>query len=201
MHRWFIQRNSGCWNFPRKTQKKSVTKEAASRETIALAGLLTQAELPLLVVPLEFPGVPVDEGEELDTEDERNDDETEEGGMEDDGLGEGEGTSYMTEELELGVIEGGVPGTGVGWAGGFEMEDGGRSTISELDDPLVMVKVGEILPEFPITKLHNVSLLNKASYKRRLTGNNVRISVRVLGRNDDVHLTRSNRETLSERSI
>jgi len=47
----------------------------------------------------------VDKGEEI--EDERNDDEVEEGGMEDDGLGE-EGASYTTE-LELGVVEGGVP--------------------------------------------------------------------------------------------
>jgi len=107
------------------------------------------------VFPLEFPGVPLDEGEELDTEGERNDDEAGEGRMEDDGLGEGEGASYMTEELELGVIEGGVPGTGVGCAGGFEMEDEGGSTISELDDPPVMVKVGEILPEFPITKFNS----------------------------------------------
>lgn len=116
---------------------------------------MTQAELPLLVVPLVFPGVPEDEGEELDAEDERNDDETEEGGTEDDGLGEGEGASYMTEELELKVVGGGVPGTGVGWAGGFEMEDEGGSTISELDDPPVMVKVGEMLPEFPITKFNS----------------------------------------------
>lgn len=75
---------------------------------------MTQAELPLLVVPLEFPGVPVDEGEELDTEDERNDDETEEGGLEGDGLGEGEGASCMTEELELRLVEGEVSRTGVG---------------------------------------------------------------------------------------
>jgi len=39
------------------------------------------------------------------------------------------------------------------------MEDGGRSTISELDDPPVMVKVGEMLPEFPITKFNTVTWL------------------------------------------
>ena len=104
------------------------------------------------MVPLEFPEVPVDEGEEFDAEGERNDDETEEGGLGDDGLGEGEGASCMTEELELRVVEGGASRTGVGWASGFEMEDEGRSTISELDDPLVMVKVGEMLSELPITK-------------------------------------------------
>jgi hypothetical protein len=48
---------------------------------------LTQAELLLLLVPSELPGVPEDEGEELDTDD---DDETE-GAMEEDGLEEGEG--------------------------------------------------------------------------------------------------------------
>ena len=158
------------------------------------------------MVPSEFPGVPEDGGEELDTEGELDDDETEEGGMEDGGLGEGEGASCITEELELRVVEGGAARTGVGWASGLEVEDEGRSTVPEPDDPLVMVKVGEMLPELPITKsstqLHNVNRVkDRAPYTRRLTGDNVRIPIRILGRNDDFHLTRGNGESLGERSI
>ena len=37
------------------------------------------------------------------------------------------------------------------------MVDEGGSAASELEDPLVMVKVGEMLPELPITKF-NITL-------------------------------------------
>ena len=100
-----------------------MTKEAANREmTIVLAGLLTQAELPLLVFPLEFSAVTEGEGEELDTED-GDDGETGEERVEEDGLRE-EGTSCMIKTLGPGVFEGGVSsGTEVGLVGGVETED------------------------------------------------------------------------------
>lgn len=69
--------------------------------------------------------------------------------MEDNGLEEGEGASYMTEESEPRVVEDGVPATEVGWTGGFEVE--GILSVPELDDPPAMVKDGEILSELPIT--------------------------------------------------
>ena len=40
-----------------------------------------------------------------------------------------------------------------------------------------------------------------ARYVGRLTGDDVCVSVRILGRNDDVYLTRSDREALGERNI
>lgn len=132
-----------------------MTKEAASKETtIVLAGLLSQAELLSLVLLLEFPWVPEGEGEELDTEDGDKDETEDERDEWMEGLGLGEGVSSTIEELEPRVVEGGLPGTEVGWAGGFEMVDGLGSTVPELEDPLVMVNAGEILPEFPITKFN-----------------------------------------------
>ena len=79
--------------------------------------------------------------------------------MEDDALGVGEETSFTVNEPEPGVVEGGVPGTEVGWtwAGGVEVEGEGGLTVPELDPPLVMVKVGEMFPELPITKF-NITL-------------------------------------------
>ena len=118
-----------------------MTKEAANRETtIVLAGLLTQAELPLLVFPVELPVVTEDDGEELRTADGDN------------GEIEEEGISCITVGLGLRVFEGGVSGTEVGLVVGVEMEDEGRSTVSEPDDPPVIVKGGEMLPEDPITE-------------------------------------------------
>jgi len=116
----------------KKAQRKNVTKEATSSEAvILLVGLLPRAELALPALPPELLWVP-----ELSTEDKDKDE---------------------TEDEWTGVVEGGVPGTEVGWAGGLEVVDGGRSTVPELDDPPVdppvMVKVGEALPESPITKL------------------------------------------------
>jgi len=85
--------------FSHETQRKSVTREAANRAmTIVLAGFLTQAELPLLVFPLEFSAFTEGEGEELDTED-GEDGETGEEWMEEDGLGEEEGPSCMIKTL------------------------------------------------------------------------------------------------------
>lgn len=174
-----------------------MTKEATNRETtIVLAGLLTQAELLSLVFPLEFTWEPEGEGEEVDLED---DDGTEDGGME--GVGVREGTSCGVE-VEPGVFVGGLPGTEVGWTSGFETLDGPGLTGSEVEDPPVMVKGGEMLPELPITVevQHDVSRLGG----RRLgwlTSNDIRIPVRILGRDDKVHLSRSNGETLGERSI
>lgn len=114
-----------------------------------LAGLLPQAELPLLAPSPEPPRPPEGEGEELGTED-KDKDKTDDEWTEDDGLGEVLGVSYTIEELEPKVVEGGVPGT--------EMVDEGLPTVPELEDPPVdppvMVKFGEMLPELPITKLN-----------------------------------------------
>jgi len=76
-------------------------------------------------------------------------------------LGEGEETSFTVEEPELGVVEGGLPGTEVDWTwtGGVEVEGEGGLTVSELDPPLVMVKVGETFPELPIKATMYVSLV------------------------------------------
>lgn len=127
-----------------------------------LAGVFTQAELLLLVFPLELCEVPEGEGEELNTgdRDEMDDGWRDDEWREDDGLGERGPLSYTTEELEVRVVEGRLPGTEVDWASGSGMGDEGRSTVLELEDPpLVMVKVGEVLPELPITKL-NITLTN-----------------------------------------
>lgn len=125
----------------------SVTKEATSKETtIVLAGLLTQAELLSLALPLEFTWVPEGGGEELDLEDE--DDGPEGWGIE--GVGVGEEPSCGVE-VEPGVFEGGLPGTEVGWTSGFEtLEEPGLAG-SDVEDPPVIVKTGEMLPELPIT--------------------------------------------------
>ena len=115
-----------------------------------LAGLLPQAELLSLAFPLELPWVPEGEGEELDLEDE-------DGGAGDrgvEGVGVGEGALCVIEEVESGVFEGGVPGTEVPWTSGLETLDGPRLTESEDEDPPVMVKAGEMLPELPITKFN-----------------------------------------------
>ena len=112
--------------------------------------LFTQAELLSLALPLELPWEPEGEGEELDFED--VDDETEDVGME--GVGVGEGASCVIEEVESGVFEGGLPGTEVPWTSGLETLDGPELTESEVEDPPVMVKGGEMLPELPITKFN-----------------------------------------------
>lgn len=111
-------------------------------------GLLTQAELLLL----EFSVVPEGEGEGLDLED-VDKDEIEDGEVV--GVELGEATLFSIGEPEAGVVVGvgWVTGTDVGWAGGVEVVDGGL-TVLELGvpPPLVMVKVGEMLSELPITK-------------------------------------------------
>ena len=114
-------------------------------------GLLPQAELLSLVFPLELSWVPEGEGEELDPED-GDKGETEDGVMEGDGVGEA--SSDSTEELEPGVFEGGLPGTEVGPGVCFEMLDEPGSSLPEVEDPPVMVKGGEMLPELPITEFN-----------------------------------------------
>lgn len=117
-----------------------------------LAGLLLQAEPLSVLSPLELPaGVPDGEGEELDLE---GGDEGGTDGEEVEGDELGGTTSYTIEELEPGVVEGGAPRTGVGLTVGLEVVDDLGSTVSEVDDPPVMVKGGEMLPELPITEFN-----------------------------------------------
>ena len=86
--------------------------------------------------------MPEGEGEELDTDD------TEEEATDD---GRGEGTSSTVEEVKPEVVGGRLSGTEVGWTAGPETVGEGTPTELELEDPPVMVNVGEMLPEFPIT--------------------------------------------------
>ena len=113
----------------------------------------------LLVLLLEFSELPVGEGEGLDLGD-VGEDGTGDGLVA--GVGLGEATLFSIEVPETGVEVGvvWVPGTVVGSVGGVEVVEGGLAG-SGLGDPppLLIVKVGEMLPELPITKL-NATLAN-----------------------------------------
>jgi hypothetical protein len=181
------------------------TKEPASKEmTMVLIGLLTQAALVLLELLLELPGVPEGEGEELDWED-RAEEETEDGWVGEDGLGEATLSWFEEPEPVVVVGVGWFAGTGVDWVDEVGVVVGGAAAMLELGDPpppLVIVKVGEILSALPITNFNMMSAdLESALYMRRLTGNDVRISVRIPSRDDDVHLPSSNRETAGKGSF
>ena len=80
------------------------------------------------------------------------------------GVGVGLGASCPIEEPEPGVVEGRLPGTEEGLTTGVETLDGPGLTESEFEDPPVMVKVGEMLPELPITKF-NTALADEGAIR------------------------------------
>lgn len=119
-----------------------------------LTGLLTQAALLLLLLLLEFSEFPegVDEGLDLEGVEEE---EPEDGEVEEVGLGVA--TLFWIGSSEPGVVVvvvgvGWPAGTEVDWADGVGVVAGGLALVGLGDPPppLVMVKVGEMLPEFPI---------------------------------------------------
>ena len=92
------------------------------------------------------------------------------------------------------------PGTALESATGVVVVVAGVLGVFELGDPpSVMVKVGEISLESPITVL-GISR-RRRQCMRRLTDNDVRISGRITRRYNNVHLSVGNLETASERSI
>lgn len=164
-----------------------------------LTGLVTQAALLLLLLLLEFSEFPegVDEGLDLEGVEEE---EPEVGEVEEVGLGVATlfwiGLSEPEPEVVVVVVGvGWLPGTEVDGAGGVGVVAGGFALLGLGDPPppLVMVKVGEMLPELPITKTELPQWSEKkAPCMHRLTGDDVRTAVGIPAGDGDVHLSSGN---------